>query len=42
MIGIIGIEYTKRKKLLSDELYNDLKLHTVQIATLLDAFLHKK
>lgn len=42
MIGIIGIEYTKRKKSLSDELYNGLKLHTVQIATLLDAFLHKK
>jgi hypothetical protein len=42
MIGIIGIEYTKRKKLLSDELYNGLKLHTVQVATLLDTFLHKK
>jgi hypothetical protein len=42
MIGILGIEYTKRKKILSDEMYNGLKLHVVQIATLLDTFLRKK
>jgi hypothetical protein len=42
MIGVLGIEYTKRKKTLSDEVYNELKVKVAQISIVLDTFLRKK
>lgn len=42
MIGILGIDYTKRKKDLNQEQIIDLRIESAKVATLLDSFLNKK
>jgi hypothetical protein len=42
MIGVLSVEATRRKKDLSDDVYNNINAHAAQIAILLDTYLRKK
>ena len=42
MIGVLSIEYIRRKKALTDHDVNELHLHAGQIGVLLDTYLKKK
>lgn len=42
MIGVLGVEYTKRRKTLSDDVYDELKIKVAQISIVLDTFLRSK
>jgi len=39
---VLGVEYTKRRKTLSDDVYDELKIKVAQISIVLDTFLRSK